>query len=95
MVFYTYGWEGDITNVIKVKTKLKFRNQSILYKVKAKLLSEHGPVAVETRKLTQPTKKLDCPVTFTSKNFTDFQHFKLKMILSGVNLWCLRKSELY
>ena len=38
MVFHTYGWEGDITNVIKVKTKLRSRKQSSKGKGKGKVV---------------------------------------------------------
>ena len=52
----------------------------------AKILSDHASVAVKTRNLTPPTKKLDCPVAFHIKKLYRFPTFKLKRIPSGVDL---------
>ena len=41
-------------------------------------MSDHGSVAVKTRKLTQPTKKLDCLVTFHIKKLYRFPTFEIK-----------------
>ena len=52
--------------------KLKYRN-----KVSSKLLSNHQSIITKTRKFTQPTKKLDCPVTFHVKKLFRFPEFKI------------------
>ena len=52
--------------------KLKCRN-----KVNSKLLSDHQSIITKTRKLTQPTKTLDCPVTFHFKKLFRFPEFKI------------------
>ena len=41
-------------------------------------MPDSGSVAVKTRKLTQPTKKLDCPVTFHIKKLYKFPTFEIK-----------------
>ena len=52
--------------------RLKYRN-----KVNSKLLPNHQSIITKTRKLTQPTKKLDCPVTFHVKKIFRFPEFKI------------------
>ena len=52
--------------------KLKYRN-----KVNSKLLSDRQSIITKTRKLTQLTKKLDCPVTFHVKKLLRFPEFKI------------------
>ena len=52
--------------------KLKYRN-----KVNSKLLSNHQSTITKTRKLTQPTKRLDCAVTFDVKKLFRFPEFKI------------------
>ena len=60
----------------QIKTKkLKYRN-----KVNSKLLSDHQSITTKTRKLTQPTKKLDYPVTFLVKKLFRFPEFKIILI---------------
>ena len=56
---------------IKAK-KLKYRN-----KINSKLLSDHQSIITKTRKLIQPTKKLNCPVTFQVKKLFHFPEFKI------------------
>ena len=57
----------------------KAKQQKIKHKqmVHTKMLSEHGSAAVKTRKLTQPTKKMNCPVTFHVKKLSRFPEFKI------------------
>ena len=52
--------------------KLKYTN-----KVNSQFLSDHQWIISKTRKLTQPTKKLDCPVTFHVKKLFRFPEFKV------------------
>ena len=40
-------------------------------------MSDHGSVAGKTCKLTQPTKKLDCPVTLHLKKLCRFPTFEI------------------
>ena len=62
------------------KGKAKTQKEKYKHKVKAKLLSDHGSVAVKTRKLTQPTKKLDCAVIFDFKKIPRFPRFRIKNV---------------
>lgn len=55
-----------------VHQKEKYRTQK-----NSKLLSEHGSAASKTRKHTQPTKKLGCPVTFEVKKLFRFPEARI------------------
>ena len=40
-------------------------------------ISDHQSIITKAHKLTQPTKKLDCPMTFQVKNILRFPEFKI------------------
>ena len=52
--------------------KLKYKN-----KVNSKLLSDHQSIITKTRKLTKPTKNLNCIVTSHVKKLFFFPEFKI------------------
>jgi len=57
-----------------IRQKERYRHQ-----IASKLISEHGAPAVKTRKLRQPTKKLNCPVQFQVKKIFKFPDFQISV----------------
>ena len=51
---------------------------------KKKLLFEHS--LIRSRKLPQPTKKMECPVTFETKKIISFPELSVKKIPNGIGL---------
>ena len=51
---------------------------------KKKVLFEHSHI--KSRKLPQPTKKMECPVTFQTKKIISFPESLIKKISNGIGL---------
>ena len=63
-------------NVIKEETKTFQKKMKYRENQRQKLCSDH-PQRIKTRKLSQPTKKLDCPVRFQVKKIYRFPKFAI------------------
>ena len=69
-------WEVVSSNVIKgsdknISEKVKFHETQ-----KEKLTGDHAE-PIKTEKLTQPSKKVGCPVTFAIKKIYSFPEYKI------------------
>ena len=58
------------------RDKHKTGKASYIEKQKREILNEHSHV--KTRKSTQPSKKMDCPVKFSTKKIFTFPYFKIE-----------------
>ena len=76
MEFHSYYYLRVNTNFIKEKIKTFQKKMKYGENQRQKLCSDH-PQNIKTRKLSQPTKKLDCPVKFQVKNIYRFPKFDI------------------
>ena len=74
MEFHSYYYLPVNIDVIKEKIKTFQKKWNI--EKRQKLCSDH-PQGIKTRKLSQPTKKLDCPVRFQVKKIYRFPKFAI------------------